>query len=114
VTISSTGTPPVPDDVDLRQTIGARRFLSSQMAAGLMILSPHVPQGSALIYDPRYGLGWADPRGWQTYFGHSGNDIMVKLQVYQSMLDFLTRRGITPKLISVEYPDAPFYRTEQQ
>jgi hypothetical protein len=114
VTISATGSPPVPDDFDLRQTVGARHFLSKDMAAGLMILSPHVPQGSALIYDPYYGLGWTDPRGWQTYFGHSGNDITVKLQVYQSMLDFLTRRGVTPKLISVEYPDAPFYRTEQQ
>lgn len=114
VTVSAAGAPPAPSSVDIKQTVGARPFLSSEMAAGLMVLSPHVPQGSALIYDPRYGLGWTDPRGWQTYFGHSGNDITVKLQVYQAMLDFLTRQGVTPKLISVEYPNAPFYRTESQ
>src|SRR5258706_4313825 len=114
VTVSATGAPPAPGTVDMTQTVGARRFLSVEMAAALMTLSPNVPQGSALIYDPRYGLGWTDPHGWQTYFGHSGNSIAVKLQVYQSIVDNLTRQGITPKLISVEYPDSPFYRTDAQ
>ena len=114
VTVSATGAPPALDNVDMTQTVGARRLLTVDMAAALMTLSPHVPQGSALIYDPRYGLGWSDPRGWQTYFGHSGDRIAVKLQVYQSVVDDLVKQGITPKLISVEYPDAPFYRTEAQ
>jgi len=128
VTVSSAGAPPTPSPLippifgvqnggtqgGPTQTVGARPFLSAEMTTALMTLSPHVPQGAALIYDPRYGLGWTDPRGWQTYFGHSGGDFSVKLQVYQSMLDYLSRRGISPKLISVEYPDAPFYRTEKQ
>jgi cell division protein FtsQ len=114
VTISAVGAPPATDNVDMTQTVGARRFLSVEMATALMTLSSHVPQGSALIYDPHYGLGWTDPRGWQTYFGNSGESIAVKLQVYQSIVDNLTRQGIKPRLISVEYPDAPFYRTEAQ
>jgi cell division protein FtsQ len=114
VTVSAAGTPPAPANVDMTQTIGARRFLSTEMALALLALSPNVPQGSALVYDPRYGLGWTDPRGWQTYFGNSSGDISVKLRVYQSILDYLAGRSITPRLISVEYPDAPFYRTEQQ
>ncbi len=114
VTVSAAGAPPADANIDMAQTIGARPFLSAEMAVALMTLSPNVPQGSALIYDPRYGLGWTDPRGWQTYFGNSSGDISVKLQVYQTMLDYLTRRSITPRLISVEYPDAPFYRTQEQ
>jgi hypothetical protein len=112
VTINALSAPPVPANVDLTQVIGARPFLSEEMAAALMILSPHVPQGSSLVYDPRYGLGWTDPRGWQAYFGHTHGDVNTKLQVYQSMVDYLIKQGITPQLISVEYPDAPFYRTK--
>jgi hypothetical protein len=114
VTVSAAGAPPASDNLDMSRTIGARRLLSVEMAVALMTLSSHVPQGSTLIYDPRYGLGWTDPRGWQTYFGNSGDSIAVKLQLYQSIVDNLVKQGVKPTLISVEYPDAPFYRTNAQ
>ena len=127
VTINALGAPPSPPPSippilnpknggtqgGLAQVIGARPFLSQEMAAALMTLSPRVPQGASLIYDPRYGLGWSDPRGWQAYFGHTDGDVNTKILVYQAMVDYLSKKEITPKLISVEYPDAPFYRTEE-
>lgn len=112
VTVSSAGAPPAPTNVDMTQVVGARPFLNPDMAMALMTLSPYVPQGASLVYDPRYGLGWTDPRGWQAYFGNSTGNVNTKLLIYQGMVDFLAKQGITPKLISVEYPDAPFYRTE--
>ena len=112
VTISAVGSPPGPSNIDPAQQIGARPLLNAEMAAALLVLSPRVPQGSTLVYDPRYGLGWADPRGWQAYFGHTHGDVNTKIQIYQSMVDYLSGQGIAPRLISVEYPDAPFYRTE--
>ncbi len=114
VTISAVGTPPGPlvSATMGEKTFGAQRFLSEEMAAALLVISPRVPQGSTLVYDPRYGLGWADPRGWQAYFGHTHGDVNTKIQIYQSMVDYLSGQGIAPKLISVEYPDAPFYRIE--
>jgi hypothetical protein len=126
VTINATGAPPGPaplasphfepqnggNEGGLTQVIGARPFIGEEMATALMVLSPRVPEGSSLIYDPRYGLGWSDPRGWQAYFGHTHGDVNTKLLVYQGIVDYLAGRGITPVLISVEYPDAPFYRTE--
>lgn len=112
VTVSAVGAPIAPIDPDAGQRLGVRPFLSAEMAAALLVLSPRVPQGSTLVYDPRYGLGWADPRGWQVYFGHAHGDVNTKTQIYQNMVDYLSNQGITPKLISVEYPDAPFYRTE--
>jgi hypothetical protein len=75
-------------------------------------LSPLVPQDATLVFDPAYGLGWSDPRGWRVYFGHSDGDADLKYQVYQAMLDYLTKNNIQPTLISVEYPTAPFYRVE--
>jgi hypothetical protein len=113
VTVSAAGAPPAPANVDVTQTIGARPFLKSELAAAIIKLSPHVPQGASLVYDPRYGLGWADPRGWQAYFGQSNGDMTVKFQVYQSMVDYLTGHGIHPTLISVEYPNSPFYRVSE-
>jgi cell division protein FtsQ len=113
VTVTSVGAPPIPANLDLNQTIGARPFLTSDLSAAVVTLSPLVPEGATLVFDPGYGLGWSDPRGWRVFFGHSNGDAALKFQVYQSMLDYLTKHEIQPVLISVEYPNAPYYRVEQ-
>ncbi len=109
VNVSAEGVPPAPT-LDVTQTIGARPFLTKELAQSISTLAPYVPQGATLIYDPTYGLGWSDPRGWQAFFGQTNGQVTLKLQVYQSMVETLNKRGIRPSLISVEYPDAPFYR----
>jgi hypothetical protein len=113
VTILAVGAPPVPA-VDLNQVIGARPFMAAELTQAARALSQALPEGSALIYDPRYGLGWADVRGWQAFFGQTYTDMPVKLNVYQSLVAYLEQRGVQPSLISVEYPDAPFYRLAQE
>lgn len=112
-TVTATGDPPAPATLDVTQKIGARPFLTTDLSAAIVTLSPHVPQGAALVFDPKYGLGWSDPRGWKVYFGHSNGDTAMKLKVYQSMLDYLSAKSVQPSLISVEFPGAPFYRVEQ-
>lgn len=109
VSVAAEGAPPAPTQ-DLTQTIGARAFLKPDLAASIATLAPYVPQGATLIYDPTYGLGWSDPRGWQAFFGQTNGEVELKLKVYQAMVETLNRRGIRPSLISVEFPDAPFYR----
>jgi hypothetical protein len=113
VTVTAAGAPPTPANVNLAQTIGARPFLTADLSETILTLAPHLPQGAALIFDPGYGLGWSDPAGWKVYFGHSNGDAELKFRVYQAMVDYLTQHEIQPSLISVEYPDAPFYRMEQ-
>lgn len=93
--------------------IGARPFLQPGLFHTIEAIIPYLPQGASLIYDPIFGLGWTDPQGWKVYFGNSNGDTNLKLQIYQTMLDFLKKKSIKPVLISVEYPDAPFYRVEQ-
>ncbi len=87
-------------------------FIAPETVLAIQSLQPYVPAGAMMIYEPQYGLGWQDPRGWQVFFGVTGRDIPLKLQVYQTIVDTLSQRGIVPALISVEYPDAPFYRME--
>jgi len=88
-------------------------FISQETVKALVALAPYVPAGTPILYDPDTGLSWTDGRGWQAVFGLSDADVDVKVRVYQSMVDWLTQRGIRPNLINVAYPGAPFYRSEQ-
>ncbi len=112
-TVSAAGAPPTPAAFDPQQTIGARAFLPGELAQAIAAMTPALPEGATLIYDPRYGLGWYDARGWQVYLGHASGNMALKLSVYQSMVDYLSNHEIAPALINVEYPTAPYYRLKE-
>ena len=88
-------------------------FISPDMIRTVKGLAGHVPPGASILYDASFGFGWSDPRGWKVYFGTSGNDIELKMRVYESMVSSLTQRGIQPVLINVTYPTAPYYRLSE-
>ena len=85
-------------------------FISSELVEAIQYLSPHLPIGSALLFDSQKGLGWNDERGWEVTFGNSSKNINLKLQIYYTLVDSLVARGIHPVYISMQYPDAPYYR----
>ena len=109
IPIASNGNPPQVVG-DPKQSVYEHPFISPAMVQAIMTLHPQVPAGSPMVYDPKYGMGWQDPRGWSVYFGQNTQDIPMKQKVYQAMLDTITKQGIQPTLISVEYLDAPFYK----
>jgi cell division protein FtsQ len=109
VQVASEGNPPKISD-DFSKSIYDQPFLTPDTVKAIISLSSQVPEGAPMIYDPKYGMGWQDPRGWSVFFGQSPKDIQMKLKVYQSILDTITQQGIQPTLISVEYLDAPFYK----
>jgi cell division protein FtsQ len=111
--IMANGNPPVNPNEDSEKEPVLQPFLPADLSKTIEVLSQNLPQGSNLVFDPQYGLGWNDPKGWKVFFGHSYQDSTLKLQVYQSMLDHLAKENIQPAMISVEYPNAPFYRVEQ-
>lgn len=85
-------------------------YLQQELVDAILVLAPSVPADSTMIFDPGYGLGWSDNRGWRAFFGTSMQDMPLKVRVYQSLVDSLLTSGKTPAFISVAYPDAPFYR----
>ncbi len=85
-------------------------FLSPQLVETIRLLAPHVPPGSTLLYDPKYGLGWADPRGWTVWFGERPDQVDLQLRVYAALVESIRQRDIAPSLINVTYPSAPYYR----
>jgi cell division protein FtsQ len=106
--VTATSAPEISLDPNL--PLYEQKFIAPDMVQALLTLAPDVPAGMALTYDPTYGIGWKDPRGWSVYFGQNTNDIAEKKVIYQAIVDTLTRQGIQPSLISVEYLNAPFYK----
>jgi cell division protein FtsQ len=88
----------------------AQKFIAPEMIQALSVLARDVPAGMPMIFDPIYGMGWQDPRGWTVYFGQDSKDIPIKIVVYQAIVDSLILKGVQPSLISVEYLNAPFYK----
>jgi POTRA domain, FtsQ-type len=88
-------------------------YLSADLVSSIKELAAQAPSGTPLLYDPRYGLGWSDPRGWQVFFGNGAREMPLRLQIYQSVVAMLEAKGVKPAFVSVQYPNAPFYRMNQ-
>ena len=101
---------PVQNSQDLSLPLYEQITVEPEMVQALITMAPYVPSGMTEAFDPIYGMGWQDPRGWTVYFGQNTKDTPMKLQVYQAIVDTLTRQGIQPSLISVENLNAPFYK----
>jgi hypothetical protein len=87
--------------------------MQKELVDSILLLAPQVPADTTMIFDRTFGLGWTDSRGWKAFFGTSANDMPLKVRVYQSLVDSLVNRGVSPTFINVMYPDAPFYRAVQ-
>ncbi len=107
--VSATGAP-TGVQLDPALPIYKQKFIAPEMVNAMLVLAPVVPAGMTMTFDPQYGMGWKDPRGWSVYFGQTTKDIPMKMMVYQAIVDTLTLQGVQPSLISVEYLNAPFYK----
>ncbi len=109
VTVLGLATPPA-GTADADDPLSPPPFIKKELVDAILVLAPSVPAGSTLTYDPTEGLGWKDSRGWNVYFGTNTQDMILKLRVYQSLVDSLVSQGKTPEYINVSFPDAPYYR----
>lgn len=92
---------------------GVTRFLPPQLVSGILVMSLHAPKETILRYSQDRGLGWHDPRGWEVFFGANTEDLQMKLTVYEAIVNRLSKDGIQPAMVSVEYVHAPYYRLER-
>ena len=88
-------------------------FLTPSLVSAILTLGAQAPENTPVIFNPKYGLGWKDPEGWQVYFGSDLTDLDMKLAEYKAIVQQLNQQGIKPFMISVEFPHAPFYRLEK-
>jgi hypothetical protein len=109
VQISASSDPPKPP-AHAQESPNEQHFIDPSMVQAILALYPQIPGGAPMIYDSKYGMGWQDPRGWSVYFGQNTQQIEMKKQIYQAILDTFSQQGIQPTLVSVAYLDAPFYK----
>jgi len=109
VLVQGSVTPPAGTSV-LDDPFAPPPYMQKELVDAILALAPTVPADSTMVFDPAFGLGWTDSRGWKSFFGTRAQDMPLKVRVYQSLVDSLVSRGISPVFISVAYPDAPFYR----
>jgi hypothetical protein len=102
-------TPP-PGPASLDDPLSPPPYMQKELVDSVLLLAPYVPADTTMVFDRSFGLGWTDTRGWKAFFGTSAKDMPLKVRVYQSLVDSLVNRGVSPTFISVMYPDAPFYR----
>ncbi len=88
----------------------SRVSIPPKIVEACLQVSNIAPEGVPLVYSQEHGLGWQDPLGWQVYFGHQLNDIEGKLRTYVAIVNYLQANDIHPVLVSLEYPQAPYYR----
>lgn len=85
---------------------------SQEFVQGILALSDYLPEEAVLQFDPQFGLGWQDPRGWLVYFGNDISEIEMKLAEYEVIIKNLQEKNLNPALISLEFLHSPFYRME--
>lgn len=88
--------------------VGPNVQLPLEVVTGALQLKALRPNIETLRYDPALGLGYQDGRGWEAWFG-TGTDMPEKLKIYETVVDNLLARGITPTRMDVGNPDAPYY-----
>jgi hypothetical protein len=105
-------TPP-PSPAPLDDPLSPQPYMQKELVDSILLLAPYVPADTTMIFDRTFGLGWIDSRGWKSFFGTTAEDMPLKIRVYQSLVDSLVSRSVSPTFISVMYPDAPFYRAAE-
>jgi hypothetical protein len=101
---------PPPGPAPLNDPLSPTPYMQQELVDSILLLAPHVPADTTMVFDRTFGLGWTDTRGWKAFFGTTAKDMPLKIRVYQSLVDSLLNRGISPTMVNVMYPDAPFYR----
>ncbi|MEK6256617.1 MAG: FtsQ-type POTRA domain-containing protein [Chloroflexota bacterium] len=86
------------------------QIITPKMVQAILTLSLQAPAGTDILYSPEHGLGWQDPLGWQVFFGNNPDDMETRLTIYAEIVAELTKRGLHPVMISLEFLHAPYYR----
>ena len=113
ITVTALGSPPAPVvDASTRNELAPPPFIAAETVTALQSLVAYVPAGTTIVYDPKSGLGWVDSRGWIVELGDITEEIGLKLRLYETTVKFFEQNDIRPILVNLEYPHAPYYRTE--
>lgn len=90
------------------EPLNEARFVSPEVIEAALLLQTLRPNIDFLYYEPGSGLSYQDGRGWRAYFG-VGQDMEQRLVIYETIVEDLLARGLSPTYISVSNKEKPFY-----
>lgn len=97
-------------EAEENEPFGDELFVPDDVLAGALMLRELRSNIDHLYYRVGNGLSYQDGRGWRVFFG-SGAEMEQKLVVYETIVDDLLSRSITPAYISVRNEIKPYYST---
>lgn len=87
---------------------GAPQSIDPTIINGAVQLHQLVPDQPTFRYNPEYGLGYNDARGWEVWLG-TGLNMPEKVLIYNAIAADLSARGVLPRTIFVTNPDSPHW-----
>ncbi len=93
---------------EVNEVLADEAFVADEILAGALQLRALRANIDRLYYEPGNGLSYQDGRGWRAYFG-GGLDMEQKLAVYETVVEDLLTRAISPAYISVRNEAKPYY-----
>ncbi len=86
--------------------------MAPEVIQNALVLSRELQDVNVLQYDPQYGFGFEDPRGWRVVFGVEG-DMAMKVRVYRVLAETIADQGIRVALVNMENQAAPYYKVKR-
>ncbi len=93
---------PLPRDEDGRLAEPVRVALNGLWEAGQGVVT------WTLSYAPEEGLSFVEERGWRVVLGE-GPGMAERVATLARLNAFFASQAVTPTVVSVRFPDAPFY-----
>ena len=82
--------------------------LDLTLVAAIEQLEQVQPNVRLYQYSEQEGLSFQNAAGWPVRLGN-GQEIDTKLDLLQSLTDYLSEQGVAPAFVDVRYPEAPYY-----
>jgi cell division septal protein FtsQ len=86
--------------------------LDTTILSSIFKLSTKLPAKTTLLFNDVNGLGWKDKNKFNVFLGFDLEDFDQKMVMYEAISKELKKEGVRPKMISVEFLNQPFFRTE--
>lgn len=96
-----------PNEPAPEEPLGATSRVDTEVVHGALLLKSRMQNIDVLLYNPKKGLGWRDPRGWMVWFG-TGSNMDVKSRVYEAIVS-QNFNAVQFGEIDVSDPDYPVY-----
>jgi cell division septal protein FtsQ len=89
--------------------LGETGLLDERIKTGLQELSDAGADMARVYYFiPERGLAFIDERGWRVIVGH-GEGMGERLDALERVARHLREQGVTPELVDVRFPAAPYF-----